>query len=120
MKRIIYTIALCMAAAACTKSVPESLPGMEEKVPERVNITVGVPEKPSTKVTADKIANDNKANSLQVFIFNASDGTLDSYASNSTGEALTLSCTTGLKNIYALVNCKDMKSVCGVKILNLW
>ena len=64
-----------------------------------------------TKATGVTTDNEAKVNKLQIFVFRGDD--LDAYASVENAKELSLSCTAGEREVYALVNAPDYSSVPG-------
>jgi hypothetical protein len=62
-----------------------------------------------TRATAVTTENEAKVNDLQVFVFRGND--LDAYATVDNAKELTLSCTAGEREVYALVNAPDYSAV---------
>lgn len=107
MKKISVILASALALAAfasCNKEVktaeaPEAAP---------IRLVVGVEGSAATRATgivSNSDASEAKVNSLQVFVFNGD--ALDGYGS-STSKTATVSCTSGLRDIYAVVNAPTM------------
>ena len=102
-----------MAAAAasfmimsCTKS---NVPVPEEGLTgEKVELHVGL-EGMARNTKTTSTAGETKINSLQVFLFRQ-DGDLDAYGKAESG-SVKVSTTTGMKDIYALVNAPDLSTV---------
>jgi len=106
MKKTIYFfMALATIALSSCKKQEEagksSLAGSAN-----ATLTIGIADK-TTKAAIS--SSESKINSLQVFVFRP-DGTLDAYGSGTVAE-ITLSCTTGPKDIYAIVNAPSLSSI---------
>ena len=111
MKKSIFAFAAALAAlVACNKNdvAPMQPQNQESLVP--CELTVGICGA-MTKATAVSADNEAKVNNLQVFVFRGDD--LDAYASVENAKELTLSCTAGEREVYALVNAPDYSSVPG-------
>ena len=87
---------------------------LEQNVPatEEVRLTVNLPQL-ATKVMGTP--SDDAVNSLQIFVFNKY-GVYETSASGS-GKSLTLTCTTGDKQIMALVNADTESNVPDINTL---
>ena len=111
MKKSIFAFAAALAAlVACNKNeaTPMQPQNQESLVP--CELTVGICGA-MTKATAVTTDNEAKVNKLQIFVFRGDD--LDAYASVENAKELTLSCTAGEREVYALVNAPDYSSVPG-------
>ena len=110
MKKSIFAFAAALAAlVACNKN--EATPMMPLNQPETLEpceLTVGICGS-MTRATAVTAENEAKVNDLQVFVFRGND--LDAYASVENAKELTLSCTAGEREVYALVNAPDYSAV---------
>lgn len=62
-----------------------------------------------TGITSNDESTEAKVNSLQVFVFN--NGALDGYGTSSGSKIATVSCTSGQREIYAVVNAPSLASV---------
>ncbi len=102
MKRILIYALLLGAMISCYKQGNQ----FDENLPEKVKLSISLPQA-STKM-AD-VGNDANVKNVQVFVFRSS-GDLDTYA-YSTTTSFDLTCTTGPKKIYALVNAPDLSSI---------
>ena len=112
MKKSIFAFAAALAAlVACTKN--EATPMQPQNQPETLEpceLIVGICGA-MTKATAVTTENEAKVNNLQIFVFRGDD--LDAYASVDNAKELTLSCTAGEREVYALVNAPDYSAVPG-------
>ena len=112
MKKSIFAFAAALAAlVACNKN--EATPMQPQNQPETLEpceLTVGI-FGAMTKATAVTTENEAKVNNLQIFVFRGDD--LDAYASVDNAKELTLSCTAGEREVYALVNAPDYSAVPG-------
>ena len=111
MKKSIFAFAAALAAlVACNKNeaTPMQPQNQESLVP--CELTVGICGA-MTKATGVTTDNEAKVNKLQIFVFRGDD--LDAYASVENAKELTLSCTAGEREVYALVNAPDYSSVPG-------
>lgn len=110
MKKSIFAFAAALAAlVACNKN--ETAPAVQ--TPEALipcELTVGICGS-MTKATAVTTENEAKVNNLQIFVFRGED--LDAYATVDNAKELTLSCTAGEREVYALVNAPDYSAVSG-------
>lgn len=105
MKNFIYAAAACLALAACSKEVPNL--GHSDKVD--LTIQLNGLEKPFTKVTNVSSSDETAVNSVQLFVCDES-GIVEAYAT-STGALVNASVSTGMKNIYAVVNAPNLSRV---------
>ncbi len=94
---------LAVSLSSCAKD------GMDPAIPETRKGTLIVNTDNGASTKADNMARESIINSLQVFVF-SSNGVLDNYALGSSS-SLSLSCTTGQKEIYAVVNAPSLSSV---------
>lgn len=108
---ILCIAAMVFALLSCNKeSGNVVLADVAESTPLR--LVVGVEGAGSTKVTgitSNDPTTEAKVNSLQVFVFNGD--ALDGYAAKADSKTLTVSCTSGIRDIYALVNAPNLASV---------
>ena len=96
-----------MPAVSCSEMVePEGAGEVHDRDMERIPVTVSIPSM-GTKVT--NVSNEDRINSLQVFVFRP-DGTLDAYASGNLSE-LVLDCTAGNREFVAVVNAPDISRI---------
>ena len=111
MKKIFFTaFAAALALVACNRNEDVQVG------PKDIRITVdaigATAATKATGVTAQANRNDSAdeaaVNSLQVFVFNGD--ALDGYGSSSTRTA-TVSCTSGAREVYAVVNAESLASV---------
>lgn len=107
MKKVSILIA-AFFAAACARTADNdgSLAGGKQSGDGKAVLEVKVPV---GKTKLPSMEGDQTVNNLQVFVFRE-DGFLDNYGKSS-GSGLSLTCTTGNKNIYALVNAPDVSDV---------
>lgn len=110
MKKSIFAFAAALAAlVACNKNeVTPMGPQNQPETLEPCELTVGICGS-MTKATAVTKDNEAKVNDLQVFVFRGDE--LDAYASVDNAMALTLSCTAGEREVYALVNAPEYSMV---------
>lgn len=112
MKKSIFAFAAALAAlVACNKN--DVAPMQPQNQPETLGpceLTVGICGS-MTKATAVTAENEAMVNNLQVFVFRGDD--LDAYATVDNAKELTLSCTAGEREVYALVNAPDYSAVPG-------
>ena len=115
MRKIAFLAAV--AATFCTVACNKNMDTQINEVPEpvqsqgRYDLTVNVRggDLVQTKSTTITAANEVQVNNLQVFVFRGD--ALDAYASVNNEDELTLSCTAGERQVYALVNCPDLSAV---------
>ena len=105
-KSILIATSAIVALASCTKEPSRIAPTPEKLV--STELTVGITS-PQTKATAVSAENEVKSNNLQVFVFRGNE--LDAYGTADNATQITLSCTAGDREIYALVNAPDYKAV---------
>ncbi len=108
MKRIFFTAAVLavISGTSCTKD-ENAVPAQVGEVGE-ATLLVSVPVN-ATKATS--VGDEDAVSSLQVFVFRTEDGALDAYNSGENVNTLTVNCTTGEKDIVALVNAPDLTDV---------
>ncbi len=113
MKRLFYFLsafALLSVAASCNKTSDAEGPAVEASKPIRV--VVGVESGSQTKatgITSNSESTEAKVNSLQVFIFHGEEK--DGYAGPVAGKTLAVTCTAGMRDIYAVVNGPNLSNV---------
>ncbi|MGM9742792.1 MAG: fimbrial protein [Candidatus Cryptobacteroides sp.] len=115
-KSIILSSAVCLALAAAVSCDRESNAPEMENPGEMTEITVSLCgegyllEGPQmTKATLNE-AGEKAVNSVQVFVFRE-DGALDAYTKSNSSSGIKLSCTTGKRHVYAVVNAPDLNNV---------
>ncbi len=102
MKQI-FTIALCIGVSlSCQKN--EIYNGQEPEESAKVSVTV-----PNATTKVLDIGDDSQVHNIQVFAFKSS-GELDAYG-QSTTSSVDLTCTTGPKQIYAIVNAPNLSTI---------
>ena len=111
MKNKIFLAAVLTAALACACGQKMTEPSREKTIGEEMTLDVSIPVPSGTKVT--DVTSEGKVNSLQVFVFRK-DGVLEAEA-RETAQTLSLSCTSGEKDVYAVVNAPQ---ITGVKTLD--
>ena len=108
MKKISVMLAgLALIAASCNKNA--SSPSGESHPIRLVVRATGGGETRATGVTSNSEASEAKVNTLQVLVFNGD--ALDGYGSSTGSKTATVACTSGSRDIYALVNAPSMASV---------
>lgn len=107
MKKIFFTAAVLavISGTSCTKD--ENVAPAQVGEVGKATLQVSVPVD-ATKATTTP--SEDAVSSLQVFVFRTEDGTLDAYQS-AENTTLTVNCTTGEKDIVALVNAPDMTEI---------
>lgn len=101
-------IAAAAMLASCQKISVIPAAGGEEG--ESVEITVSVRGSGETRTVGQTLENEEKINSLQVFVFRT-DGERKLDASEiQTGETVSVRCTGGARRIYAVVNAPDLRA----------
>lgn len=111
MKIKIFFAAVLMTALACGCGQKMNCPEFEPVDGDNVTLDVSVPLSSGTKVT--DVAGEATVNSLQVFVFRK-DGVLEAEARDD-ANTLSLSCTTGPKDVYAVANAPR---ITGINTLN--
>ena len=115
MKKTIFAFAAALAAlVACNKNDVAPMGPQTQESLEPCELTVGICGS-MTKAVAVTKENEAKVNNLQVFVFRGNE--LDAYAAVDNAMELTLSCTAGEREVYALVNAPDYSSVSGKSAL---
>ena len=115
MKKIAFlaAVAATLCTVACNKNMDTQINEIPDPVQQqercelKVNVRSG--NLVQTKATNIVAANENQVNNLQVFVFRGD--ALDAYASVSNDDELTVSCTAGERQVYALVNCPDLSAI---------
>lgn len=97
---MVASAAILAGAVSCNKT---DSPAQNEGMP--AELTLNISNGAFTKAAIND-ANENKVNNVQVFIFRK-DGELDAYATSTQKNGIKVSCTTGPKDVYALVNAPD-------------
>ena len=105
--RIFIALAATVAAlASCNKNGGESQ--VVEGQPLRLVVGIDGAATKVTGVTSNDEATEAKVNSLQVFVFNGD--SVDGYGT-STSKTATVTCTSGSRDIYAVVNAPSLAGV---------
>ena len=114
MKRIAFlaAVAATLCTVACNKNMDTQIneipdPVQEERYDLKVNVRSG--DLVQTKSTTITAANEITVNNLQVFVFRGD--ALDAYATVNNDDELTVSCTAGERQVYALVNCPSLSAI---------
>lgn len=113
MKKLIYLIAVLplLLANACAKE-DTSTENVQPIISKRVALNVGVDGLGDSNLTtkaSSASANETTVASLQIFVFKT-DGSLDAYGTG-TSSSLSLSVTTGTRDIYAIVNAPSLNTI---------
>ena len=98
-KKLFFAAVAAVGLIGCSEKEVEL---GNEQAGEKVQLTVSLPQG-VTKVT--EVANDAQVNTIQIFVFDKN-GIYET-SSKGTGSTLALTCTTGEKNIVALVNAPE-------------
>lgn len=108
MKKKIFCAAVAAAAlAACVKTEVEDKQGTEEMV----SLEIVMPAS-ATKIAGAGGDDEMTVSDYQVFIYDAESRMLEAYATPSpTSETVSMTCTSGSKNVVVLANAPDMSSV---------
>ena len=104
-------VAAVFGTMSCRKDNVPSMNQGNANVPvdgERTELTVGIATEltRSTTITAD---DEVKVNNLQVFVFRGD--ALDAYGVADNASSVTVSCTKGDREVYAVVNAPDLKDI---------
>ena len=104
-------VAAVFGTMSCRKDNVPSMNQGNTNVPadgERTELTVGIATgmTKSTTITAD---DEVKVNNLQVFVFRGD--ALDAYGVADNASTVTVSCTKGNREVYAVVNAPDLKDI---------
>lgn len=105
-KTLLITASAIAILASCTKEQVKQ--NSSEKEPASIELMVNI-SSPQTRSTTVTHEDEVKSNKLQVFVFRGNE--LDAYACADNATELTLSCTAGEREVYALVNVPDFKDV---------
>ena len=109
MKKIFFSFAVAAVALVACNKEDMKVSGPDVKS-EPVTLTVGVEGAQTKAVGVVGDATDEaKINTLQVFVFNGE--IIDGYGVVANDSKVTIGCTVGAREIYALVNVPDCKSV---------
>lgn len=110
MKRILFLAAAAAAIMSCNKDRIHT-PAPEIPAAEHIHLTVGVEGAAATRATGivGDATDEQKVNSLQVFVFNGE--ALDGYGAAENSKTVTIDCTAGSRDIYAVVNADDLSAV---------
>jgi len=117
MKKISIILAAMAAVAglsSCKKDFGAEQTRIATQNGEKCELTIGI-SGTATKATNVSSADETKVSTLQVLVFNGDN--LDAYGSVSNATSITLSCTSGSRSVYALVNASDMSSIASKKDL---
>jgi hypothetical protein len=113
MKYLLFPLlgyALLCLALSCSKSDGSLDSPSAERIRLVVDVTgSGGPETRATGVVSNSADSEAKVNSLQVFVFNGDQ--LDGYGSSTGSLSATVSCTSGTRDIWAVVNAPSLASV---------
>lgn len=97
---MVASAAILAGAVSCNKT---DSPAQTEGTP--AELTLNISNGAFTKAAINE-ENENKVNNVQIFVFRK-DGELDAYATSTQKNDIKVSCTTGPKDVYALVNAPD-------------
>lgn len=103
--------AMVFGLAACNKDAGSVAPAeFQEGAPVRLVVNAaGSGATKATGITSNDVITEAKVNSLQVFVFNGD--ALDGYATIANSTTATVSCTSGARDIYAVVNAPSLASI---------
>lgn len=119
MKKILFAIPLCvgiLSMASCNKNLSRDDYSLVQKGDECV-LTVDAfsdVKVKSTGTSTEISASENSINSLQVFVFRGD--FLDAYRT-AAGASLSVKCTSGQRDVYAIVNAPDMSAINSKSVL---
>ena len=108
---MVAAVAAVFGTMSCRKDNVPSMNQGNTNVPvdgKRTELTVGIATEMtrSTTITAD---DEVKVNNLQVFVFRGD--ALDAYGVADNASSVTVSCTKGDREVYAVVNAADLKDI---------
>ena len=108
---MVAAVAAVFGTMSCRKDNVPSMNQGNTNVPvdgKRTELTVGIATEMtrSTTITAD---DEVKVNNLQVFVFRGD--ALDAYGVADNASSVTVSCTKGDREVYAVVNAPDLKDI---------
>lgn len=110
MKKIIFSVlAFAAVLVSCQKNDTVTMAPAQQDA-ERVDLVVGVKGGAiSTRATGivGDATDEEKVNTLEVFVFNKDNKELDAYGKVENATEITVSCTAGERVIYAVVNAED-------------
>ena len=107
--KFIALLGICIPLFSCNKESGNKSSSVPEGTP--IRLVVGVESASGTKVTgvtSNDATTEAKVNSLQVFVFNGD--ALDGYAA-STNNLATVTCTSGSREVVAVVNAPSLVSI---------
>ena len=107
-KTFLFMAAAVAMITACSKEADNA---SENGTIRKVNLVVDITGNQETKATGIKgnEEDEEKINSLQVFVFNGD--IVDGYVNAVSTNTLTIGCTAGPREIYALVNVPDLSTI---------
>jgi len=105
MKKLLLFAASAALIWACEKG-NETLAGVEEKAELTVNLNGS--QTRATDIMGDA-TDEAKVSNVQVFVFNGN--AIDGYGTIDNAKTLSVSCTAGTRDIYAIVNASSLASV---------
>ena len=99
--------AIAAVVAGSTSCKKNEVPSVMEGEPAMLTVNVS-----SSAFTKAPLSEENEKNvgNVQILVFRK-DGELDAYASSATASDIKMSCTTGEKDIYAVVNAPDLSAI---------
>lgn len=126
MKKYLYFLtAAAFMLAACNKN-DAPVGEVENKAPETGALVVSVSSESQNTKANSTLTDESKVNTLQVFVFEATTGKLETDKYEANTKTITLSTLTGVKHVWAIANApkiilnKDaLESVLASKISNL-
>lgn len=110
-------LAIAMAGfSSCNKTNMDNLTPAGSGISAPADLTVSLGAISTKAGTTNSTASEDKVNTLQIFVFrkNGTDKTkneLDAYGTASNSKQLTLSCTSGSRIVYALVNAPALTAI---------
>lgn len=110
MRKLAYLFIAAVASFAVSCNKDQSVaPQSNDGKPMKLVVGVSGVGSKVTGITSNDETTEAKVNSLQVFVFNGD--VLDGYASATDSKTATVSCTSGSRDIYALVNAPNLSTV---------
>ena len=102
----LFAAVAATALVSCNKDRGASVPGEGRPV----EFNVSIQGAPSTRATGTTYADESKVNDLQVFVFDET-GALQDYKAAGAAMTATLSATSGVRTVWAVVNAPSMADI---------
>lgn len=111
MKKLsfIAAAAALLSMVACNKDMTTVAPEMSGKAIKLYVTVDGDPQTRATGVVSNSEDSEAKVNDLQVIVFNGN--SYDGYGHVTASKSITVNCTAGTRDIYALVNGPDISGI---------